>query len=252
MTLLRVLLNGEEIIRVNDGDVPCEVTPSRLVAANTVVEFLDSSSRRHAHGLGELSGWAHFSVRVHRSFACQADCAVTADEVYDPKDLLEGRGRGVRLQPFYLPGSTADASSLRGQGLFRRGLHFSGNVTPASVRLSCECDACGRSFLVQSFHAGFSDLGYMYSASGAYTLLMDAHLPGAPPPTGTPDMKALAALEAILPLAPDGTPFRYMNPFRCPHCREPYIDFAAHPEIRADEYYGNHLLGVAPLRYRPA
>ena len=227
------------------------MTASRLVGPNAVVEFRDSSNRRHVHELAELSGWSHFSVRVHQSFACQADCVVTANEIYNPKELLTGGANGIRFQPFFLPGSTSDTSLLRGQGLFRRGLHFSGTVTPGSVRLSCECDVCNRSFQVQSFHAGFSDMGYMYSGSGAYTLLMDAQLPGAPPPTGTPDTKALESLEAVLPPAPDGTVFRYLNPFRCPHCHEPYIDFEAHPEIRSGEYYGNYLFGTETLRYPP-
>lgn len=89
----------------------------------------------------------------------------------------------------------------------------------------------------------------MYSDSGVYTLVIDEHVPGAPPAMGKPDTNALRALEAVLPAAPDGTPFRYINPFRCPHCHQPYIDFRTHPELRENEYYGNYLFGVAPVRY---
>lgn len=244
-----MILSGSEIAEINSGDLPCEIKPSVPIQSGSVIEFVDCNGRRHVHSLAELSGWAHISVRVHENLACQADCAVTESEAYDPYDLLAGNGFGVRFQPFFLPGSTGDPNDLIGQGLFRRGLHFSGTVTPGSVRLACECDHCAQSFLVQSFHAGFSNVGYMYSSSGSYTLIIDQNVPGAPPALGKPDYTELAKLEAELPLAPDGTRFQYMNSFNCPHCRQPYIDFQAHPQLREGEYYGNFHFGVAPLHY---
>lgn len=252
MSILTILLNGEEIASVRATDLPCEVTPSRPLQPDAVLEFVDSEGFRHTHSLGALSGWLHLSVRVHASLACQADCVVSDTEAFDPEALLSGQASGIRFQPFFLPGSTADAEALRGQGLFRRGLHFSGTVTPASVRLACECDQCRRSFQVQSFHAGFSGAGYMYSSSGAYTLIIDETVPGAPPALGQADQDSLTRLEAALPPAPDGSRFSYLNPFRCPHCAAPYIDFAAHPEMRETEYYGNTLFGVSPIRYAPS
>lgn len=251
MTLLTVLLNETDIATVQAGEQPCEITPSRQVERDTIIAFVDEAGNRHVHSLAELSGWAHISVRIHQGLACQADCVVTDKEVFDPNAPLTGEGRGIRFQPFFLPGSTGDPKTLVGQGLFRRGMHFSGSVTPGSVRLSCECDHCAQSFQVQSFHAGFSNTGYMYSSSGGYTLTIDEHVAGAPPAMGKPDMDALGKLEEVLPTAPDGTRFSYMNAFRCPHCREPYIDFQAHPGLREGEYYGNCLFGVAPICYRP-
>lgn len=250
MRLLTVLLNGDEIAQVKDGDQPCELTPARHVLPGAAIEFVDSADRRHVHSLAELAGWAHLSIRVHESLACQADCAVTESEVYDPQELLTGTGSGIRFQPFFLPGSKGDPASLVGQGMFRRGLHFSGTVTPGSVRLSCECDFCARTFHVQSFHAGFGHVGYMYSDSGDFTLIIDENVLGAPPALGKADLDALRTLETVLPQAPDGTAFKYMNPFRCPHCRQPYIDFKAHPELREGEYYGNCLFGVAPVQFQ--
>lgn len=244
-------LNGSEIAQVNAADVPCELTPSRRIEPNASVEFEDISGRLHVHSLGDLSGWAHFSLRVHAGLTCQADCAVTVSEKFDSRQLMNGEALGVRFQPFFLPGSTGDADKLRGQGLFARGMHFNGSVTPGSVRLSCECDQCGRSFQVQSFHAGFSDASYMYSGSGLHTLILQGRTPGAPPALGAPDMKAVEAFEELLPLAPDGTKFRYGNPFRCPHCGAPYIDFSAHPRLREAEYYGNYLYGSEPAYFPP-
>lgn len=252
MTVLNVLLNGEEIAVIKASDLPCEVTPSRPIRPDALLEFVDGAGTRHAHSLGDLSGWLHLSVRVHKSLVCQSDCIVSNSENLDPTALGSGSAAGIRFQPFFLPGSSGDPNALLGQGLFRRGLHFSGTVTPGSVRLSCECDHCRRTFQIQSFHAGFSNVGYMYSGSGANTLIIDDSVPGAPPALGKPDMKKLAALEAILPPAPDGSRFSYLNPFRCPHCARPYIDFEAHPNLREQEYYGNTIFSVSPIHYEPS
>ncbi len=138
--LLVVRLNGEEMASVAAEHIPCELTFSRKVASNASVQFEVASGDRHVHSLGELFGGAHFSVRVHANFGCQADCVVTSSESFDAEDLMNGKGSGVRFQPFFLPGSTGNAEELRGRGLFWRGLHFGGIVTPSSVRLSCECD----------------------------------------------------------------------------------------------------------------
>ena len=251
MSLLTVVLNGDEVAAVEPGDPPCELTPSRLIARNSTLEFIESTGRRHVHSLGELSGWAHISVRVNERLGCQVDCLVTDNEIFDPEALSNPSVPGVRFQPFFLPEAGGDPQRMIGQGLFARGLHYSGLVTPGSVRLSCECDFCARTFQVQSFHAGFANIGYMYSESGAFTLTIADDVPGCPPALGTPDRAELKRLEAILPLAPDGTIFRYTHPFRCPHCRKPYIDFEAHPGLREREYYGNCLFGVPPIRYPP-
>jgi len=142
---------------------------------------------------------------------------------------------------------------FKGQGLFRRGLHFSGNVSPSNLSVACICDDCGQSFRLQSFHAGFAKLGYFYAASGRFTLAVPATVPGAPVPTlralSDEEAAAIAALEQQLPQAPDGTSYGYLNPLRCPHCRAPYIDFGAHPELRRHEYYGNTYFGEKLLKF---
>lgn len=140
---------------------------------------------------------------------------------------------------------------LKGKGLFACGLHFSGTVTPGNTLLSCECDSCHRSFLIRSYHSGFSNSGYFDSASGKHTLTVPSHLAGAPVALSEPEPTALATLEAMLPAAPDGSRFAYLNPFRCPHCSAPYIDFSE-PGSRSAEYYGNYFAGSELLRYEPA
>ena len=53
---------------------------------------------------------------------------------------------GVRFQPFMLPEFTVDTSDLAGKGLFDRGLHFPGSITPGNVSVLCLCDSCKKSF----------------------------------------------------------------------------------------------------------
>ena len=249
--LLMVRVNGSELCSIYDDELPCEKRPSVHVDANSTVSFVGRNGTAHDHMLGPARGWAHISVRVHASKACQADCVVADSPEFDANALAGGKATGIRFQPFFLSGAPVSNTELAGKGLFRRGLHFSGNVTPGNILLSCECDKCHRSFLIRSYHAGFSNSGYFYSGSGKYTLTVSTMVPGSPAPLSTPEPKALAALEQSLPLAPDGSSYSYTNPFRCPHCGEPYIDFEANPGLRENEYYGNYFEGAQLVRYEP-
>jgi len=248
-SLLIVKVNGKEICRINATELPCEKTPSVNADAGSAVEFIDCQGVIHKHELGEAAGWYHFSIRVYPNLACQADCVITGSEQFDTQALAQGKANGIRIQPFFISGAKVPNEELHGKGLFSRGLHFNGTVTSSNVVLSCECDRCHQSFQIHSFHVGFSNSGYFYSASGKYTITVGNHVPGCPAALSTPDPSELSALEAALPLAPDGTRFRYANPFRCPHCAAPYIDFEGHPEIRPGEYYGNYFVGSQLLKY---
>ena len=251
MPLLRVLVNGEEVCVIAEDELPCEKLPSRKLEAGSLIEFIDQGGDSHKHDLGDFAGWFHFSVRVHPNKACQADCAITEGEEYDQNAFSAGQAKGIRFQPFFITGAQTSNSEFIGKGLFERGLHFNGNVTNGVISLSCECEYCRKSFIINSFHAGFSHLGYFYSDSGAYTLTVSDRISGSPAALSTPNKNELKALESQLPLAPDGTKFKYTNPFRCPHCKEPYIDFAANSEQRAAEYYGNYFPNTEILKYEP-
>lgn len=244
-------MNGEEVCEISEIDLPCEKLTSKWLKSGGVVEFLDHSGDSHKHDLKFFSGWFHFSIRVHENKVCQADCAITDDEIYDKNAFSIGKAKGIRFQPFFIAGAIGNNSVFAGKGLFERGLHFRGNITHGAISLSCECEHCRKSFIINSFHAGFSKLGYFYSDSGAYTLTVDDHLPGSPVVLTTPNESELIDLESKLPLAPDGTRFKYTNSFRCPHCKNPYIDFIANPEARVAEYYGNYFPGNEILKYEP-
>jgi hypothetical protein len=141
---------------------------------------------------------------------------------------------------------------MRGQGLFARGFHFSGRVTSGGISLLCLCDACHGTFRLQSFHAGFSEIAYFYCSRGPHTLAAKYWVEDAPPLLVAPDPAALRRFEArVPPCAACGGDFRYMNPFRCPLCLAPYIDFHRHPGLREREYYGNRLYGGTLQWWKP-
>ena len=245
--ILKLRVDGKDIATIFADQVPCEIVPDVHVTGDATIEFEDAAGTLHRHIVPAGVGWLHISVRVHAGLGCQADTVFSATETHEAGIPLGEDEVGVRFQPFFLAGAH-NVPDLRGRGLFARGLHFRGTVTPGGILLSCECDACQRTFLVRSFHAGFADQAYFYSASGRYTLVMPATIEGAPAVLTAPDAAALQAVENALPLAPDGTRFAYRNPFRCPHCAAPYIDFAAHPNERQGEYYGLYFPDTPPIR----
>jgi len=250
--LLTVLVDGKEICRLLESELPIEKTPTvEIEKENANVVFMDSSGNEIIHSLGSETGWFGFSVRVHPNLACQADCIVGKEKELSTERFTKGEVSGIRFQPFFLGAAKSTEEELKGRGLFARGLHFSGTITPSNVSLSCICDTCRKSFRIQSFHAGFSNFGYIYSESGSYTLTMPDSVEGSPPALGRADADKLKSLESRLPKAPDGTEFRYLNPLRCPHCGAPYIDFEKFPEDREKEYYGNTLFGESTIKYEP-
>lgn len=245
--LLVVRVDGVEVAAIGALDIPCEVEHAVAIDGAATIEFEDVAGVVHRHHVPAYRGWLHLNVRIHPNLGCQADAVATANPEHTAGAAVGDDEIGMRFQPFILFGGAA--IDLRGRGLFARGLHFSGLVTPGNILLSCECDHCAQTFIARSFHAGFAQSGYFYSESGHYTLVVDGAIEGAPVPLSDPEPGALAALEARLPLAPDGTGFAYRNAFRCPHCSAPYVDFIAHPEQRAGEYYGLYLPDTPPIRF---
>ena len=247
--LLLLKVNDVEMSSVVPSELPCEKTISLQLEANSYIELIDDQDTRHLHKLGEHTGWFHFLIRVGKNLACQIDCAVTKESVFDPEAFSMGEATGIRFQPFFLSGAKADNKLFQGRGLFKRGLHFDGTVTSNAIMLSCECDHCHQSFLIKSFHTGFSAGGYFYSGSGAYTIIVSDQIPGCPTALTIPGAKELEELQARLPKAPDGSEFKLSNPFRCPHCKQAYIDFETYPEERRIEYYGNYFINQKPLLF---
>jgi hypothetical protein len=121
----------------------------------------------------DLSGqFLHFSVRI------LVNSGVMIDGIISPRPDTHPTWEdpdyeAIRLQPFFL--STADpafSQRLIGKGLFERGLHYSGTITPTAVRNICICDHCQKSFTLQHRHGGHSELQYFYSEDSRQTLLV--------------------------------------------------------------------------------
>ena len=186
--LVTVLLNGNNICQISKPENPCEKRISAPIpAVQSELVFQDHAGKRYVHSLMYEKGWIHLSVRVHPNLACQIDCVLSETEKFDESDFAKGKIDGIRFQPFFIKGGKVDNAQIAGKGLFERGLHFSGMITPGNVSLSCICDKCEKSFRIKSFHAGFSNLGYFYSESGLQTLVVSSYLDGAPPAKGKPD-----------------------------------------------------------------
>ena len=251
--ILTVSIDDKEICRVLKSELPSEKQPKiEIKEKGKNIIFEDFEGYTHIHALEEDTGWFSFSINVYPNLACQIDCIYGKDKELSPEKFNNGELSGIRFQPFFLGKKARKTENeLKGHGLFHRGLHFSGMITPGNLSLSCICDACRKSFRLQSFHAGFGNTGYMYSDSGRFTMTIPNNINGSPPALGKVNKKALKDLEESLPKAPDGTLFKYLNPLRCPHCSEPFIDFKQFPEDRENEYYGNTFYGQSTIEYKP-
>ena len=248
-TILTVRAGAMIIAEVADKPLPIEITPTvDLSSAGSLIKMVDSNGLEYGYDLGsaveEGARFAHFSIRVSDGFAAEADCLLSASPVLSLEEFKRYEVKGIRLQPFYLPECQADPAELEGRSLFFRGLHFAGTVTPGNVSLLCICDRCRRSFRLQSFHAGFSNLVYFYCETGTHTLVVSSYADGAPPLLVDVTNEQLAAFEAKLPsCGACGTRFRFYNSLRCRWCHAPYLDFERHPRDRKNEYYGNYFYG---------
>ncbi len=194
-----------------------------------------------------LSGqFLHSSIRILKNSAVMIDGIISKSESSFPEQTNENF-EAIRFQPFFLSNADGNNSQLIGKGLFERGLHFSGRVTPSTVRCICICDDCKQSFSLQHFHAGFSEVQYFYSDQSKETLIVPYNaIPKIPTQLQEEiSFASLLKVESKLPKSNDGS-FRYYNSFRCPHCIKPFIDFEKNKDIRPKEYYGNTLLNVTP------
>jgi hypothetical protein len=248
-TVLRVLLDTQELCSFTFSELPVEKKPlAELNSGQHSLHFADSAGNVRSFDLSSVFAEGgrclHMSVRVGPTFAVQADCVATERRDENSREAFLRGATGVRFQPFMLPEFKGDTSDMAGRGLFFRGLHFQGSVTPGNVSALCLCDHCRKSFRLQSFHAGLADLAYFYCSGGPHTLIASSHIEDAPPMWGKADMTSVARFEGRLPKCSDcGGSFGYLNPLLCPYCREPFIDFKRHPQEREKEYYGNHLYG---------
>jgi hypothetical protein len=91
------------------------------------------------------------------------------------------------------------------------------------MELSIPCPSCGRTVRAERFHAGFSDMGYLYAATGATVLTWSTFDPDYRRIVGQkyPWMLSLdeqAAVEAAIRPDIEGGPYRFENAPSGPHC----------------------------------
>jgi hypothetical protein len=193
----------------------------------------------------------HSSVRVLQNSAVMIDGIISKSNKAYTKWQDEGY-EAIRLQPFYLSDANDSNQQLVGKGLFERGLHFSGKITPTSVRNICICDKCYQSFTIQHFHAGFSEVQYFYSTDSRETLAVPYNVIEDMPAQLQQiiNINGIANMEDKLPLPSNSQGlFKYYNSFKCPHCLASFIDFEKHKEMRPGEYYGNTYINESPTRW---
>jgi hypothetical protein len=249
----RLRLEGESIFIDNSSEnigKPVEITPVfRLSQPAPELKVFENDQLIRLYRIDPLSTnsnlarqFLHSSIRILNNSAVMIDGIISKTAKSYPRSSHESY-EAVRLQPFFLSNANEKNIQLIGKGLFERGLHFRGTVTPASVRCVCVCDHCRQSFSLQHFHAGFSEVQYFYSTGSRETLVVpNGTIPNMPSQLqGTIDSAMVKEIDSKLTGSPDGD-FRYYNPFKCPYCLTPFIDFEKYPEIRPQEYYGNTLL----------
>ena len=97
------------------------------------------------------------------------------------------------------------------------------------ANLEITCKACrGVTSFAQpyAYHAGFADQGFLYDDDGLTTLVWSLYDPAVEPFFHRDGRWMTVAseqrrFEELLPLSPRGRHWRFGNPARCIHCREP-------------------------------
>ena len=193
----------------------------------------------------------HSSIRILANSGVMIDGIISKSNTNFP-EWTNNDYEAVRFQPFYLSDKNQNNIALRGKGLFERGLHYSGTITPTGVRNVCFCDSCNLSFTVEHFHSGFSELQYFYSTDSKETLTVPyGSIENLPTQLQSIiDNSILETIENKLPKPTnDFGKFSYYNSFNCPHCLTPYIDFKKYKEMRPKEYYGNTYINQKPKEW---
>lgn len=200
----------------------------------------------------DLTGqYLHCSIRIFANSGVMIDGIISKSESTF-SNWTESNYEAVRLQPFYLSDKNENNIRLKGKGLFERGLHFAGTVTPTGVRNICTCDSCKLSFTIQHFHAGFSEIQYFYSKDSKETLIIPyGEIDNLPTQLqATVDDTTIKNVESIIAKGLNNMEsFKYYNSFNCPHCLTPFIDFENNKQSRPKEYYGNTYINNKPRRW---
>ena len=227
--------NLNSVMRFADEIPIINIFDDELLIRSFVIEPLISNP--------ELKGqFLHFSISVQENDAVMIDCILSRSQ-YSHLTWKDEKYESIRLQPFFLTSSGHQNDNLIGKGLFERGLHFTGTITPMGVRCVCICDYCKKSFTLQSIHAGFSNVQYFYSLNGKRTLLVPYDEVENIPIQLDDNITEQLLEEVELELTRgnnDG--YKYYNSLNCSHCSKPFINFINNKTMRPKEYYANKFI----------
>lgn len=140
--VLRLLLGSDEVCSVVASDLPADKQPTvELRRRDLELAFVDSRGHKRSFSMAsafdEGARFLHMSIRVSSTYAVQSDAILTETRNEDPRETFNRGSKGLRFQPFFLPESPSNAAVLVGRGLFYRGLHFAGTVSPGNLSLMC-------------------------------------------------------------------------------------------------------------------
>ncbi|MBI1306675.1 MAG: hypothetical protein GC181_08685 [Bacteroidetes bacterium] len=182
----------------------------------------------------------HFEIRVNTNSSVQIEAAVSKSK-HETKNALGT----IVIQPFFLSDQQQMNDHFAGRGGFERGLHFRGIIS-GNMQMIAFCDVCKKSFSMRAFHMGFAEKGYAYSDDGKELLTLshsknsqlDNYLIRYANPIALTKSEIEYVDRELFGI--EGGRFKYLNPLRCPHCREPYFDYKKFPEMRPGEYYAHY------------
>ncbi len=165
-----------------------------------------------------------------------------------------------RFDSFQIPSEKNDIviEVQKGATVFERGFVMSGRVTPSYNRFISQCDSCGKFFMFQMFHVGFSDVDYYYCDrctnylavslfDQKYNRLLDTLSVKRISPFSQPyefsdyeiqlNLENYQLIEDQFVPCTCGGQFKYLANCLCPYCKSPYVDFFNDIFRKADHYY---------------
>ena len=241
-------LSSQGLSEVINEEATIELVSNELVISqdnNCIANYIIES--RNDRNLPNPK-YVHLCIRILNNYGLMIDGIIDNSPVRTEKNLYDIDG--IRFQPLVLNPKINNLQT-KGMGLFTRGLHFSGIVTPTNIRLCCICDECKKSFNIHSYHAGFGYFQYFYSDDGMETLSVPYDEIEDMPGQLCQNISKETVEKIDSELANKGYgKFKFYNPFRCPFCKAPYIDFKEHPEMREYEYYANVFLNKEMIEFK--
>ena len=243
------------VYSITPSEVPCEADWEGILQASDTSVHVEISYGDRQFKKVMVEDWGDESLEGR-----EYNLLVEVDEDFVVRPVLslpvsdDGTGEEGELhfllEPIKIP-IEGRAMPTSGGSLFERGLAEVGRVNPDTVRYSVQCESCSKTFTFRSYHTGFLEVEYCYCDKSSQPLFIPAGDPlldfkrpdvASQPDEFTPSEIAHARrryelLEGKLPDSDYEGHFRWLAPFRCPHCSAPLIDFRNNLFRKAWEYY---------------